>query len=212
MNFLNTNTPYAILPIEMLANPDFSPASKMIYMIMANDFPFYTKERGYYAPSNDRLALQTGLSLSTVKRALKDLKEAGLVTPVLERKKQATRYVVVALGKQKVQDNEETRQVTTEQEVPREEIIVESTETAPEPTETRANADIQPSASLGVTTPVEAPESISDRVQVDTGLFKVSFIPGVIFYEDNNYKAYSKALSDYAGSVLQPLSTLDNPF
>jgi len=131
--FLNNNVEYAILPLSLMVVKEVSPAAKMIYMIMANDYLFYKGERGYYAPSNEGLSKDTGLSVSTVKRALANLTEIGLIAVVLAKKNVATHYEVFPVEKVFKEKRKEYKQRITKQVIEKKEIEPAQIEQVAEP-------------------------------------------------------------------------------
>lgn len=121
---LNNTQPYATCPIELMAMKKLNGVkltanAKLAYMIMANDFMFYVRERGFYQPFNKHLAEKTGMAESTLRTALEVLEAAGLIEVVEAKEGFCKKYKVLSLveAKKSPEKPQEAPQEALKQEV-----------------------------------------------------------------------------------------------
>jgi hypothetical protein len=64
------------IPVWLLADPDVAPKAKIVYLALLT----FIDRNGECWPAHTAIAARSALSVSTVKRALEQLREQGVVT------------------------------------------------------------------------------------------------------------------------------------
>lgn len=76
-----SSPPFAMLPLEVAADPDLSPGAKILFAVIL------TLTRGAWGrcrACNEKLAEMTGLCVEQVRRLLRDLETRELIARVME--------------------------------------------------------------------------------------------------------------------------------
>lgn len=78
---MSGGTGYGVIPKWLLSSREFNASTKVVYAVLA----WRTGEDGICFPSEERIADDSGQSVPTVKRSIRALKSAGLLTVMVER-------------------------------------------------------------------------------------------------------------------------------
>ncbi len=90
----NTTNNFIMSDKTVIADKTLTPAAKLVYFVMADQYHFYLKNKGKYSPSQGDLAKYVGLSPNGVKKCLGQLVELGYIVEVSKKNNCSTVFHV----------------------------------------------------------------------------------------------------------------------